>query len=306
MLVSAGYAQHGNALEEVETGSFAPLEQPVRSPGSIRIVVWNIERGLQLPSVIEFLRQANPDVVLLQEVDLNARRTQHLDVAREIAQKLKMNYVFGREFEELTQGSPTSPAYHGQATLSRWPLSNARLMRFHEQSNFWHPRWYLPRMELLQQRLGGRMALVCEVNVPGQKLVAYNLHLESRGNDDLRRAQLVEVLDDTQRYLAEAPLIVAGDMNFDVSQGRASESVRDAQFRNDLAEGAPVPTAPSSFLRHGRPIDWILTRGPVQDAEARVYRSVDASDHFPLSLTLTFQPRVGHRAARETVQRDTE
>jgi len=35
-----------------------------------------------------------------------------------------MNYVFGREFQELTQGSRAAPAYHGQATLSRWPLSS--------------------------------------------------------------------------------------------------------------------------------------------------------------------------------------
>ena len=41
-----------------------------------------------------------------------------LNIAREISQKLEMNYVFGREFQELTQGPRTSPAYHGQATLS--------------------------------------------------------------------------------------------------------------------------------------------------------------------------------------------
>jgi hypothetical protein len=58
-----------------------------------------------------------------------------------------MNYAFGREFEELSQGSSGSPAYHGQATLSRWPLSNARLIRFREQSHFWRPRWYLPRSQ---------------------------------------------------------------------------------------------------------------------------------------------------------------
>lgn len=297
LLVSAVYAEHNNGLEEIESGSFAPSAPVVGAPGSIRVVIWNIERGLQLERVIEFLREADADVVLLQESDLNARRTYRLDIAREIAEKLHMNYVFGREFEELTQGSRTSPAYHGQATLSRWPLSNPRVIRFREQSNFWRPHWYKPRTELLQERLGGRMALVCDVNVAGQTLVAYNLHLESRGNDQLRRAQLTEVLNDAQRYLGDVPLIVGGDMNFDVSHDDASESIREAQFRNAFAEGAAMATAPSSFGRPGRPIDWILTRGPVQDADARVYRSVNASDHFPLSLTLAFQPRVVHSTA---------
>jgi endonuclease/exonuclease/phosphatase family metal-dependent hydrolase len=131
-----------NGVEEIQRGSFVPSARALEPPSSIRIVVWNIERGLQLPRVIDFLLQANPDVVLLQESDLNARRTHHLNIAREIAERLRMNYVFGREFQELTQESRTSPAYHGQATLSRWPLSNPRLIRFREQSNFWRPRWY--------------------------------------------------------------------------------------------------------------------------------------------------------------------
>ena len=71
------------------------------------------------------LGRCKADILLLQESDLNARRTHHFDIAREIAQKLQLDYVFGREFQELTQGTRHSPAYHGQATLSRWPLSNA-------------------------------------------------------------------------------------------------------------------------------------------------------------------------------------
>lgn len=286
LVISTACAQPTNSLDTIESGTFSYSGGALGPPASIRVVVWNIDRGLQLPGVIEFLRHASPDIVLLQEADVNARRTHHRDIAREIAQKLKMNYVFGREFQELTQGSSSSPAYHGQATLSRWPLSNARLIRFREQSNFWRPRWYVPRMELFQERLGGRMALVCDVNVAGQTIVAYNLHLESRGNDDLRRSQFFEVLADSRQYNSNVPLIVAGDMNFDISQGDTPEHIRNALFRNAFAENVQTPTAPSSLFHHGRPIDWILTSGPVQEADARVYESISASDHFPLSLTV--------------------
>ena len=51
-----------------------------------------------------FLASQNADLLTLQEVDLNARRTRRLNIAEEIARRLGMNYVFGREFEELTQG----------------------------------------------------------------------------------------------------------------------------------------------------------------------------------------------------------
>jgi endonuclease/exonuclease/phosphatase family metal-dependent hydrolase len=82
-------------------------------------VDWNINRGLKLAGIIGFLRGTGADLILLQECDLNARRTNRINIAEEIARQLKMNYVFGREFQELTQGSTDSPAYHGQATLSR-------------------------------------------------------------------------------------------------------------------------------------------------------------------------------------------
>ena len=126
-----------------------------------------------MPRIIESLGRSKADIMLLQEADLNARRTKHLNIAREIAQKLQLNYVFGREFQELTQGTRDSPAYHGQATLSRWPLSNARILRFKRQTNFWQPHWFLPEIEPFQERLGGRLALVVDANIEGRTVVTY-------------------------------------------------------------------------------------------------------------------------------------
>src|SRR5260370_22081844 len=202
-------------MQEIETGNFASPRWVLCPPSSVRVVNWNINRGLQLKRVIEFLAGAKADIILLQEADLNARRTYHLDIAREIAQKLQLNYVFGREFQELTQGSRGSPAYHGQATLSRWPLSNSRILRFPRQSNFWSPRWFLPEVEPFQERIGGRLALVCETAIARKRLVTYNLHLESKGDDALRRSQLGETLDDAGRYDASTPIVLAGDLNLD-------------------------------------------------------------------------------------------
>jgi len=257
----------------------------VGKPGSIRIVTWNINRGLELRKIIDFLEGAKADFVLLQESDVNARRTHRLNIAREISQKLEMNYVFGREFQELTQGSRTSPAYHGQATLSRWRLSAARILRFQRQSNFWRPHWFLPLVAPLQERLGGRLALVVEANVAGKVLITYNLHLESRGDDSLRCAQLGETLDDARRYDATVPVVLAGDFNLDVSEGQGAEALRQSEFQ-DAFVSQHVSTTPDSFLERGRLIDWILARGPAQFSEPKVYRSVKASDHYPLAVTL--------------------
>ena len=270
--------------QEIETDSFAPKLSALWPPASIRVVDWNINRGLKLGGILEFLRGTGADLILLQECDLNARRTQRMNIAQEIARKLEMNYVFGREFQELTQGSGDSPAYHGQATLSRWPLSNARIIKFKKQSNFWRPRWFLPDIEPLQERLGGRMALVADMNAGGRAIVTYNFHLESRGDDRLRCSQLDECIADARRYSAGTPLVVAGDFNMDVSR-TAAGAMKHAQLQSSFSG---QPTTPGSFLERGRPIDWIFTRGPVRRDGSRVHNSVTASDHYPISLQLVF------------------
>ncbi|MGC1453409.1 MAG: endonuclease/exonuclease/phosphatase family protein [Candidatus Sulfotelmatobacter sp.] len=205
-------------MEPIETGPFISSESR-EGLTTLRVVSWNIARGAKLDAIIEFLLGADADILFLQEADRNAGRTSHRNVAREIAQNLKLNYVFGCEFEELAQGSRAAPAYHGQATLSRWPLSDSSILRFHNQSNFWQPRWFIPRLCPLQRRRGGRMALLNDVLIPGRSVATYNLHCESKGSDSLRSSQLDEFLQDAKRYRLDVPVIAAGDFNFDLSQG---------------------------------------------------------------------------------------
>lgn len=275
------------AFPEIIAGSFAPTRLATWRPGLLRVVDWNIDRGLQLSAVTDFLASTKADILILQEVDLNARRTNHLNIAEEIARKLQMNYVFGREFQELVQGSKASPAYHGQAVLSKWTISNPRLIRFSRQSHFWQPHWFVPRIEPFQERLGGRIALVAEVNVAGSRVVVYDLHLESRGNDELRLAQLQEVLSDAVRENPECSVIVAGDFNLDASKENAVSAFATAGFQDAIA--APrMPTTPSRhLLEPGRRIDWAFIRGPIRAGCGRVHNHVKASDHYPISFTLT-------------------
>ena len=273
-------------MREIVTGNFAPFRLVLWPPNSLRIVDWNIDRGQQLSGVIDFLAGTNADILILQEVDLNARRTHRLNVAEEIARKLQMNYVFGREFQELVQGSKNDPAYHGQAVLAKWPISNSRVIHFSRQSNFWKPHWFVPRVDPFQERLGGRIALVAEINVAGTKVVIYNLHLESKGDDDLRCAQVREVLSDAASQGPQRPVIIAGDLNLDASKGSIASALAAAGFQDAIA-ASRTPTRPSRLLEPGRRIDWAFTRGQIRAASGKVHNQVRASDHYPISFTLT-------------------
>jgi endonuclease/exonuclease/phosphatase family metal-dependent hydrolase len=273
-------------MQEILAGKFAPLPLTLWPPKSLRIVDWNIARGQQLQGITDFLASANADILILQEVDVNARRTHRLNIAEEIGRKLGMNYVFGREFEELVQGSKNSPAYHGQATLSKWPILNPRLIRFSKQSHFWQPHWFLPKIEPFQERRGGRIALVAQISVAGRKLVTYNLHLESRGTDALRISQLEEVLADATRCDAECPVIVAGDLNLDASTEPVALTLARAGFQDAVASPR-IPTTPAHGLLAGRRrIDWAFIRGPLRPSSGQVHGNVKASDHYPISFML--------------------
>jgi len=274
-------------MQEIVTGNFAPFKWVLWPPKSLRIVDWNIDRGQQLQGIIDFLANTNADILILQEADLNARRTHRLNIAQEIARKLEMDFVFGCEFQELVQGSKSSPAYHGQAILSKWPILNPRLIRFSKQSHFWQPHWFLPKIEPFQERLGGRIALIAEINVAGRKLVTYNLHLESRGTDALRISQLGEVLSDVTCYDAECPVIVAGDLNLDASREAVAFALAKAGFQ-DAVRAPHTPTTPARGLfEGGRQIDWAFVRGPVRACSGQVHSRVKASDHYPISFMLT-------------------
>jgi len=257
-----------------------------------RIVTWNIERGLQFAKILDFLRTVEADLLLLQEVDLNARRTNYRDIASELAHSLSLNYVFGMEFQELGEGTRARPAFHGMATLSPWPLSNARIIRFRDQSTFWKPRWYVPDLPAFQRRLGGRIALVADATIYGRRVVTYNLHLESRGADDLRVRQLNEVLADCRKYVEPPIFVVGGDFNLNAGSGDAARSLRDAGFRDALSF-PEQPTSTPHGTSHGHVIDWIFVSN-MTAFQGQVHREIQASDHYPVSATLA-QPRTASR-----------
>jgi endonuclease/exonuclease/phosphatase family metal-dependent hydrolase len=273
-------------MNDILAGNFAPVRWQFWPPRSLRVVNWNIDRGLRLPEITDFLASQQADLLTLQEVDVNARRTHCLNIAEELARKLGMNYVWGREFEELTQGSRSSPAYHGQATLSRWGFRSSRVIRFRSQSGFWRPRWFVPRTEPFQERLGGRIALVTEVEIAAHVFRVYNLHLESRGNDDLRLSQLKEVLDDAAAQKSEAPALVAGDLNFDVGQGPADALIHGTDFRSALGQPRLFTRPPKKFFGAPRTIDWALVSGHLGAVDGQVHSEIRASDHYPLTFTI--------------------
>jgi len=264
-----------DALETLLSGTYA------HSTGfhqRAAILDWNIDRGKNLDDIKEQIRQLKPDLCIFQEVDLGARRTHGEDVAKELAEAFGLNYVFAPEFQELSQGTPEDPAYHGQALLTTLPVRSSRMIRFQHQSGFWKPRRLLiSSLPLLQRREGGRIALVAELDNGGKPLVVYNLHLESKWMENVRLQQLEEVLEDAKQYPHETPIIIAGDLNTLSLNSALIPRLRQAGFRSAFGDRRVRTHVIAGAL------DWVFVRGSIECEHGRVLR-VHGSDHYPITV----------------------
>lgn len=271
-------APASDPLQTVQSGNFARDAAAFRPTAAV--LNWNIDRGKRLDDIKDQIRAQRPDLCIFQEVDLDARRTHRQDVARELAETFAMNYVFAPEFHELSQGTADEPAYHGQALLTTLPVRASRLIRFEHQSGWWKPRAFmLSSVPLLQRREGGRVALVAELDNGGRPLVVYNLHLESKGTEQLRLEQLDEVLADARRYPEGTAMIIAGDFNTFVFHSRLIPRLEESGFRSVLGERRP-----KTHVLLGE-LDWVFVRGSIEPEGGQVLK-VHGSDHFPIRVNV--------------------
>lgn len=267
----ASSPQHQEAISnQTITGSFAAAGKPGLS---VRVVSWNIDRGYHVDRVIDTLRKQRPSICLLQEVDLHDQRSGNRDIARQIAQTLSYNYAYGTAFEELSQRANGRSAFQGQATLAMAPIVESRVLRFAHQSNFWRPHAFIPDIPLFQRRRGGRITLITELSLSGERVVVYNLHLESRSAGRIQSAQLQEVFDDLKRYPEATPAIIGGDFNSKYFPARLLHALEKAGFHSVFGEKVKRTHVIIGSL------DWIFFRGPWSVQNAEMVRGTHASDH---------------------------
>lgn len=127
-----------------------------------RIVTYNVhrcvgnDRRLDVGRVAEAVAELNPDIVALQELDVGRRRTNHVDQAHEIAQRLDMACHFHAALQ-------VEEERYGDAILTAYP---ERLVKT-------GPLPGHPRMRTLEPR----GALWVEVDIDGRALQVINTHL---------------------------------------------------------------------------------------------------------------------------------
>lgn len=219
-----------------------------------------------LDAMAEELRKLDADIVFLQEVDFDSRRTFGIDQMDYLVKALEMPYAayavtWNKRYVPWPYWPPSvhfGKMLSGQAVLSRLSLAKQSTIPLEKPAAnaFWYNLFYI-----------GRCIQRIELSAGGKTVDVWNVHLEAF-DEKARRRQLSELTD---LVTADAQtLLVGGDFN----------EVPNLFLKNFASK--------TSMKRSGTGFDHIFYADSL-GLDEEGYAKLTASDHFPQWATFTFR-----------------
>ena len=237
---------------------------------TLTVLSYNIHHGegtdgvFDLERLAQIIREADPDLVALQEVDAKTQRAGGVNQAAELARLTGMEVLFG-------EAIPYSGGSYGDAVLSRLPIE-AELI------------WKLPAEPQHEERV----AVGILVRLPsGERIRFLGTHLDHTRDPSDRVRQAQSILE--QAFPAGKkvpPTLLLGDLN--AEPGSQPMKVLLERFHSAAPDG--IPSYPSD--QPTKAIDWVLyTPADCWEVlEVHTIHEPVASDHAPLRAVLRYKP----------------
>jgi len=233
---------------------------------SMRVASYNIKHGRGMDDKVDLLRSAQvlktlrPDIVGLQEIDLDVARSGRQNQPAILGKHLGMHAAFGA-FMDYDGGR------YGMAILSRHSFVNVRSLTL--------PIGNEPRV-----------ALIADVRLPNEQVVTVvNVHFDWVEDDKFRFAQATALADELRKL--KTPYILLGDFNDEPG----SRTIN--LFRSMAQEAAKPPRDRFTFssVKPEQEIDFIFMN-PAERWTVKSMRVVTeplASDHRPIVAEITLR-----------------
>lgn len=229
----------------------------------LKVLCYNIHHAnppskpglIDLDAIARVILASKADVVALQEVDKNIKRSGNIDQAKAIAEKTGMNFHFFRAIDY-------DGGEYGVAILSRYPLKDAQMFE-------------LPQKVKAENRILGQVT----IKVGNREVIFANTHLDASGRHDNRIAQMqfINALYKTNKL----PIIISGDFN--CMPNSEAIKILDQEFKRTCTENCPN-TYPQ--INPKRVIDYIATKNLNWSLlNYEVIEETYASDHRPIAAT---------------------
>jgi endonuclease/exonuclease/phosphatase family metal-dependent hydrolase len=241
-----------------------------KAPELLTVMSYNIHHAnppsklgvIDLDAIIAVIRSENPDIVALQEVDVNTGRSGRLNQAAVIAEKLRMNFVFGKAIDY-------DGGEYGLVILSKYPILNTAIHKLPTDS---------------ASKGEPRIFLTARVSLPkGREVLFGSTHLDSDADPLNRNMQINEVNRLSQKETVA--FILAGDLNGE--PGSEMIQTLDRQFKRTCEPCAP--TFP--VLDPQKAIDFIAVKSGTKFrvVSHKVVQEHYASDHLPVVAVLELE-----------------
>ena len=205
--------------------------EPPSSDTAIAIATWNMRFGMELRpwfadacgsrvlmtedearsgtnTVIAGIRDLDADVLMLQEVDVNSKRSNYLNQMQEILRGAGYRYAaYASNWKaQVIPSDGLGRVDEGNAVFSRYPILSAT-------------RYQLPlrgdQDALTKLFYVRECVMVVVLDVPGDRdLAVWNTHLSAFATDDTKKRQLDKVLAIAESYqTATTDVVIGGDFN---------------------------------------------------------------------------------------------
>lgn len=245
----------------------------------IRVMTYNVHAGVglddkyELERIEEVIRDAGPDVVGLQEVDVHwGPRSSHENMIGRLAEALGMHAFYAPIYELPPAKTAAPPRQFGVALLSRHPIVQADNMPMTRLSSQDASPTPAPMPGLARVTVG----------IADTPITVYVAHLDYQLDPAVRKTQVAELLNDLESR-ADSPTLLLGDFNARPDAPELAPLFAALADTWAVRGAEPGFTYPSDFPH--RKIDYILASSRFRVLTSTTIRSF-ASDHMPLVAEL--------------------
>jgi len=205
----------------------ASVDESVEGKLGLRVMAWNIKYGAKripfwfdcwgdrvsmsyeevqanMQDLYELVREADPDVLMIEEVEVNSRRSAYVDMVQGFLDNTDLNYAayFSTWDSRYIPSEGLGRLNLGNAILSKHPITGAERIRQQDRTDL------DPLTETFYiKRAIGRAT----IEVSDTELALYVVHTEAYDEDGTKAAQIEQIKEVTSKETL--PYLIGGDFN---------------------------------------------------------------------------------------------
>ena len=240
----------------IQARSTAPIQNPDPT-----FMTWNIHNAIgvddafNLDRLVEQIKERDPDIVGLNEVDMGALKTSFADLPSYFAHRLNMYYFYGYTFYK----------HYGNVILSKYPIIQAEIIP----------------LPLIIDSAEPRSLIKAKFQISSSIWTVFVTHLSTSTED--RLAQVPYIISEIEKESLFEKIVWMGDFNFEPSS--AEYLLINTTTTLNLTDTYPFLNSDLGYTGHfdednlpQRRIDYIMCSPDLIPITSSVFCSI-ASDH---------------------------